>query len=133
MTTLSIAFPGGVAVDAILGEHVVHTDQPRPVGADTAVSPFDLFLASMATCMGFYALRFCQERSIPTEGMGLTLEAIRDAERTRVATLRVALTVPPAFPENYLTAVRRAIDTCAVKRAVLEPPEFDIAVVRSGT
>src|ERR1035438_8052938 len=53
--------------------HRVRTDQPRPHGEDSAPAPFDLFLASIATCMGFYALRFCQERGIATEGLGLSL------------------------------------------------------------
>ncbi len=76
---VAVSFPGGVAVDARMGSHVVRTDQPAPWGEDGAPAPFDLFLASIATCMGFYALRFCQEREIATEGLGLSLETVRDA------------------------------------------------------
>jgi hypothetical protein len=77
---MNISFPGGVGVDATLGRHTIHTDQPPPIGADEAMSPFDLFLASIGTCMGFYALRFCQERSIPTAGLALTVDPIRDEQ-----------------------------------------------------
>lgn len=93
------------------------------------MSPFDLFLASIATCMGFYALRFCQERDIPTAGLGLSVQPVRDAENKRVATVRVQLTLPAELPELYRGAILRAVDHCAVKRHVLEPPAFEIEVL----
>ena len=125
--TISISFPGGVAVDATLNGHTIHTDQPAPLGNDSGSSPFDLFLASIATCMGFYALRFCQERGIPTEGLGLTLEPIRDGKR--LATLKTELRLPEAFPEKYNDAIRRAVDLCAVKRVLLEPPAYELSLI----
>jgi ribosomal protein S12 methylthiotransferase accessory factor len=125
---IAVSFPGGVAVDAHVGGHVVHTDQPAPHGGGTASAPFDLFLASIATCMGFYALRFCQERGIATEGLGLSLETVRDVEKKRLATIKVALTLPPGFPEKYMAAIQRAVDQCAVKKHMVEPPAFELTV-----
>ncbi|HSB63939.1 MAG TPA: osmotically inducible protein OsmC, partial [Thermoanaerobaculia bacterium] len=75
---VAVSFPGGVAVEADVKGHRVRTDQSRPYGDDSAAAPFDLFIASIATCMGFYALRFCQERGIATEGLGLSVETVRD-------------------------------------------------------
>ena len=125
---IAVSFPGGVAVNAKVGGHVVRTDQPAPHGGGTTASPFDLFLASIATCMGFYALRFCQEREIATEGLGLSLETVRDEAKKRVATIRVALTLPSGFPEKYGDAIRRAVDQCAVKKHMVEPPAFELSV-----
>ena len=125
---VSVSFPGGVAVDAALKGHRVRTDQPRPIGEDSAPSPFDLFVASLATCMGFYALRFCQERDIPAEGLGLSVETVRDEERKRVATVRASLTLPRGFPDKYRQAIVRAVDQCAVKKALIEPPAFELSV-----
>lgn len=125
---MNVSFPGGVAVEARFRDHTVLTDQPDPVGTNTAMSPFDLFLASIATCMGFYALRFCQERDIPTEGLDLSLNPIRDAERKRIGKIQVELKTPAGFPEKYRAALLRAVDLCAVKRHVLEPPEFEITL-----
>ena len=125
---IAVSFPGGVAVEAALKGHTVRTDQPAPLGADSAPSPFDLFLASIATCMGYYALRFCQERGIATDGLGLSLETVRDEERKRLATIKVALAVPSAFPERYREAIRRAVDQCAVNKHMVEPPTFELTV-----
>ena len=129
MSTMTVSFPGGVAVDATYAGHTVHTDQPRAAGGGaTAMSPFDLFLASIATCMGFYALRFCQERDLSTEGLGLTLEPLREGDGKRMTALRIAVELPPAFPEKYRSAIERAIDHCAVKSQLLNPPRFELSL-----
>lgn len=127
---MKVSFQGGLVVSATAKGHTVRTDQPVSAGGtDTALSPFDLFLASLATCGGLYALRFCQEREIPTDGLGLTLETIRDPEGKRIATIRMELQTPPGFPEKYRQAIVRAVDHCAVKRHIVEPPSFEIEIV----
>lgn len=125
---IDVSFPGGVAVDATVRNHVIHTDQPAPTGADSGPSPFDLFLASIATCMGFYALRFCQERSLSTEGLGLSLEPLREDRGGPVTTIDVHLQLPENFPDKYVEALKRAVDHCAVKRHMMTPPEFSTTV-----
>ena len=125
--SMTISFPHGVAVDATLDGHTVHTDQPPPLGFGEAMSPFDLFFASIGTCMGFYALRFCQERNIPTEGLRVELD------REGVAKIVASIQLPADFPEKYKEAIRRAVDHCAVKRALQNPPAFEIDIVPSAT
>jgi ribosomal protein S12 methylthiotransferase accessory factor len=128
MSSFEVTFPGGLRVDVSAHGHTIQTDQPAPFGSDTAMAPFDVFLASLAACAGFYALRFCQERSLSTEGLGVTLAALRAPEGKRVETIRIELRTPAGFPEKYHQAIVRAIDHCAVKRAIMEPPKFEIEV-----
>jgi putative redox protein len=97
-------------------------------GENSAPSPFKLFLASLGTCAGFYALRFCRERKISAEGLGLTLQPERDPETRRLSKVMIYLTLPADFPERYRRAIIRAIDQCTVKKAILDPPEFVVAV-----
>lgn len=124
---MNITFPGGVKVDAGFHGFTVQTDQPKGHGGDgTAPAPFDVFLASIGTCAGFYVLRFCQQRGLATEGLGLTLETIKDPEAGRVATIRLDIRLPDGFPEKYRDAVIRAADQCAVKRHIVEAPRFEV-------
>ena len=129
MDSVKVSFPGGVAVDATWKGHTIRTDQPREAGgADAAMSPFDLFFASIATCMGFYALRFCQQRDLPTDGLGLTLAPVREESSKHVSLVRIELELPAGFPEKYHEAIERAVDQCAVKKHIVEPPRFEINV-----
>jgi putative redox protein len=123
---MEIGFPGGAAVEARYRGFTIATDQPEPIGGNRAPSPFDLFLASLGTCAGFYALRFCQERHIDTAGMRLTLEAARDPESKRLASVVIEITLPPGFPKKYREALVRAAHQCAVQRVLEAPPEFQV-------
>ncbi len=124
---MEITFPGGVAVEARYENFVIRSDQPEENGGDnSAPSPFDLFLASLGNCAGFFALRFCQQRQIDTTGLKLTLESERDIERHRLATVRIRIDLPEHFPEKYRAAIVKATDQCSVKRAILDPPAFEV-------
>lgn len=129
MIEFNVSFPGGVGVDATFRGHTVHTDQPQPHGQDTALSPFDLFMASIATCAGYYALRFCQERNISTDGLGVRMLAEKHTgEKKGIARFDIQLTMPPGFPEKYHDAIVRAVDQCTVKRHLIDPPAIDIRI-----
>lgn len=125
---MNIRFPGGLAVEAALDGLAVRTDQPEAAGGGgSAPSPFDLFLASIGTCAGYYALRFCQTRGLPTEGMTLKLTAQKDPAVKRVTRVAIEIDLPPDFPPRYRDAIVRATDQCSVKRHLLDPPEIEVA------
>ncbi len=129
---MNVSFPGGKRVNAQFGDFVVETDQSRENGGDeTFPEPFDLFLASLATCAGIYVLGFCQKREIPTEGIRLTQSWDRDEKTKRVTELRISIEVPPEFPEKYHGALERVASKCTVKRTIEDPPEFQVETVVS--
>lgn len=133
LSVMEIRFPGGLEVEALAGAFSIRTDQPvSEGGAGSAPSPFDLFLASIGTCAGIYALRFCQQRNLDTEGLSLALTAEKGEDARRVARVRIEIRLPSAFPARYRDAILRAVDQCKVKRHILEPPEFAVTAVASG-
>src|SRR5262245_50522970 len=128
---MEIRFPGGLEVEAIHGGFKIATDQPFVHGGGgSAPTPFDLFLASIGTCADLYALRFCDQRNLDSEGLALELKAVHDPDGKRLAEIRIEITLPPAFPEKYREAILRAVDQCKVKRHILEPPKFEVTMVR---
>ena len=127
---MEIRFPGGVVVEAVHAGMTMRTDQPEKVGGTgTAPAPFDLFLASIGTCAGFYALRFCQERNIPTDDLGMTMDWERSPESKLITRIRIGLKLPEGFPEKYRAAILRATDQCAVKKHLVEPPKIEVETV----
>jgi putative redox protein len=127
---MKITFPGGLAVNAAFKDFTVTTDQgAEHGGGGTAPEPFDLFLVSLGTCSGLYALRFCQQRGIATQGLGLNLTTEKDPEWKRLALIRLEIELPDGFPEKYREALIRSVDQCAVKRHILAPPRFEVETV----
>lgn len=126
---IQVRFPGGKHVDATFDGFSVRTDQsPAHGGEGSAPEPFDLFLASLATCAGAYALGFCQARGLSTEGLSLIQRDRREADG-RLVSVELELTLPPEFPEKYRAAIQRTVEGCKVKKALLAPPELRVTVV----
>ncbi len=125
--SIKVSFPGGKRVDAKIGEFDIQTDQSIKSGGEaSAPEPFDLFLASIATCAGIYALGFCQSRDISSEGMSLSMEYERDDQKKLITRMILHLDLPADFPEKYRPGVIRAMEQCAVKKHILDAPEFVI-------
>jgi ribosomal protein S12 methylthiotransferase accessory factor len=125
--TIRVTFPGGKRVDADLGSRVITTDQSlENGGGGTAPEPFELFLASLATCAGVYVLGFCQARGIKTDGIELIQHHHIDETTRRLERVELEILLPPDFPEKYRVAVERAAAGCRVKKALSSPPELQI-------
>ncbi len=129
MEDIEVTFPGGKRVDAQVGPYVVRTDQPVEAGgAGSAVAPFDLFLASLATCAGIYVLGFCQARSLSVEGIRLRQHVDIDPASHLPSRIRLELSLPPSFPDKYRTAIAHAAAGCKVKKTIAAAPVIEVAL-----
>jgi len=124
---IDVSFPGGKRVDARLFGRTIATDQPVELGgAGEAPAPFDLFLASIATCAGIYALGFCQSRGLTTEGLALKQTHEVDPETHLPVRVAIHVTFPRDFPEKYRPALLRAVGGCKVKKTISSGLSFDV-------
>jgi ribosomal protein S12 methylthiotransferase accessory factor len=122
-----VTLPGGRRVDAQVGPHVVRTDQATEMGGEgSAPTPFELFLASMATCAGIFVQGFCAKRDIPTEGIRIVERTENDPQTGVLRRVEIEVQLPAGFPEKYRDAVLRAVDLCSVKRAIQAQPTLEV-------
>ncbi len=127
---MNIYFPGGKRVYADYGGFTIETDQPaRGGGADSAPAPFDLFLASIGTCAGIFALGFMQQRGIDPKGSKLTMRPQFDPEVGLITNIDLELELPAGFPEKYQAAIVNAMNLCSVKKHLHQPPAFNVTTV----
>lgn len=124
---MKVIFPGGMRVDVEYKGFIIKTDQPVYQGGEGSYpAPFDLFLASIATCSGIYVLSFCQNRGIPLNDSALVMRTKRNPDTKMIDKIIIEIQLPPEFPDKYKKAVIKAVDTCAVKAHILKAPEFEI-------
>jgi len=124
---LKVVFGDKYRIDVEYKGYVIKTDQPVRDGGDaTAPSPFDLFLASLAACAGFYAVAFCRERGIPTDGLGVTMTTERGEASKMIDKVTITVDLPAGFPEKYRFALVKAVDHCTVKAHILRAPRFEV-------
>jgi ribosomal protein S12 methylthiotransferase accessory factor len=125
--SLAVSFPGGKKVDVDLDDLKIQTDQSPEHGGDgSAPEPFTLFLASLASCAGIFALGFCQSRELPTAGLAINMDWESDDKSPFAAKVIFRVTLPPEFPEKYRPSIIRSIEKCKVKHYIHNPPEFSI-------
>ena len=126
---IEVFFEGKKGVNAKVRNHIVKTDQPvNGGGDDNAVTPFELFLASLATCAGIYVKGFCDQRGIATEGISIVQKHEFDAKGMATRIL-LEIRVPKQFPEKYVESLIAVAGLCKVKQHFAAPPAIIVTSV----
>ena len=121
MSYMKVEFPEGLKVNARTSRHLIKTDQG---GQDP--TPFELFLGSLATCAGIFALGFCKNKGIPTEGLDISMDLEMDRQTGMIKKVIYDVKLPEGFPEKYEKALINSIELCSVKKHMMTPPEFEV-------
>lgn len=126
----------GVTVRHVDGEqyavrvrgHQVLVDQPvSGGGADSAPTPVELFVASLASCVAFYAGRYLTRHGLPRDGLAVSARYVMATDRpARVGTIRIELTVPAGLPPGRRAALRAVAAHCTVHNSLVEPPQVAV-------
>lgn len=126
-----VYFEGGKKVNAVIHGFTIKTDQPiRGGGENTAPAPFSLFLASLATCAGYYVKVFCDQRNIPAEDITLSMNYEVNPDTHLINRFMIDIRVPQDFPEKYDAAVINSAAVCTVKRHLNPEIQHIITVSR---
>jgi len=127
MANMEITLDGGKVVTAHINGKTIKTDQSlKNGGGGTAPEPFELFLASIGTCAGIYIKSFCDQRSIPAEGIKIIQSVVFDLEKRVPSRIKLDIKLPADFPEKYKAAVINAAELCLVKKTINSVPEFQV-------
>ncbi|WP_432137008.1 MULTISPECIES: OsmC family protein [unclassified Streptomyces] len=110
--------------------HRFQVDQPVDAGGtDTAPTPTELFAASLATCVAFYAGRYLDRHGLPRAGLRVRTEFTMAADRpARVTALRIVVVPPPELPERRREALLAVASHCTVHNTLRQPPAVEIAL-----
>ncbi len=131
MREMKITLGDNQKVDAHYKGFLIRTDQPQGAGGDgTEPSPFDLFLASIGTCAGFYVKSFCRQRNIPEENIELIQRMHMDNQSRMITKVEIEIILPDDFPPQYKLPLIKAAEACSVKKHIANAPEF---VVNTGS
>ena len=130
---LKVTLEGGKRVATQVGTHRIVTDQSvKHGGEDSAPAPFDLFLASIATCVGFYIQSYCESKSIDTAGIEISLRTVRDPKTKQVTSFVTTIRVPPELPQKLYPTLKKVAEQCAVKKTIKAHPEFVVETVSAA-
>jgi len=111
-------------------DHQTSVDQPADSGGgDTAPTPTELFVGSLAACVAFSAGRYLSRHGLGRDGLEVraTFEMATDRP-ARVARVRITVRPPAGFPPQRIPALTSVASHCTVHNSITEAPKVTITV-----
>ncbi|HEU5036403.1 MAG TPA: OsmC family protein [Nocardioides sp.] len=125
LQTVHVDHLGEDRFDIVVRGHHVVVDQPADLGgADEGPTPTELFVASLASCVAFYARRYLRRHDLPQEGLRVDADYDLTGGPARVASLRIRLEVPEGVPEQRRAALLGFASHCTVHNTLTHEPEI---------
>jgi uncharacterized OsmC-like protein len=128
--TVSVTHRGGDKFEITVRDHTITVDQPEAMGGeDSAPTPTELFVASLASCVAFYARRYLSRHDLPLEGLRIETSYEMGTKPSRVSRFDVKVILPAGFPEDRQKALYAMVNACTVHSTLHHEPEVSIELV----
>jgi putative redox protein len=127
-TVVEVAFVAGESYEALVRGHRIAVDQPAGSGGnDSAPTPVELFVASLATCVAFYAGGYLTRHRYGRDGLTVTASfAMASDHPARVSDIRVTIGVPACVSARHRAALRAVARHCTVHNTLISEPSIMI-------
>ena len=128
---LQVRYESGESYEVTVRGHRVLVDQPAEAGGqDAAPTPTELFVASLATCIAYYAGRYLTRHGASRHGLTVSVGYQMATDRpARVRNIRLTVGVPADLPPERWPALRAVITRCTVHNSLTTPPSVSIDLV----
>ncbi|MEO8476041.1 MAG: OsmC family protein [Actinomycetota bacterium] len=129
MAAIEVRHRDGDRFTVSIRGHELTVDQPvAHGGTDAGPTPTELFVAGLASCVGFYAGRFLQRHGIEAEGLAVECSWTMAEDRpARVGAIDVVVRLPDGFPEEQRDRLMAVVEHCTVHNSLVRVPEVRIA------
>mgnify|MGYP003447230871 FL=1 len=129
MSTTTVKYLDGDRFAIGIRGHTVTVDQPLADGGeDSAPTPTELLVASLAPCVAFYARRYLAPHRLPTTGLSVTADHTMRTRPARVADVRVDIQFPDGVPTERHDALLAVASHCTVHNTLTDHPTVTIAL-----
>jgi len=110
-------------------QHTIVSDQPPENGGhDEGMTPPELLLASLGSCVGFYAAQYLRKHKLATEGTRVRVTADKLKDPARIDNFRVEIETPAALTEQHRSGVEDAAHHCLIHNTLLNRPNIVVEI-----
>ncbi|MFM8551532.1 MAG: OsmC family protein [Nitrospiraceae bacterium] len=128
--SLTVTFKGGTKFDIVSGKHQVITDQPTDDGGtDEGMSPVELFIGSLAGCVGYFVARYCARHGIPSDGFTIETDWSMAEQPHRVGSVDMRLHLPATLTQPQQERLLKVAHGCTVHQSLAVPPTVSIVLL----
>jgi putative redox protein len=126
---LTVSLIENVKFEAECRGHKLIADQPtEDGGSDAGMSPLELFIASLGTCVGYYACVFCQRRKIATSGLKIKLDWEMADDPHRVGGIGVSISLPAKLADREKQGLMRTVKGCTIHNTLTHMPNIKVTL-----
>ena len=132
-TTVRVVHVEGDRFELAVRHHRLHTDQAiEDGGGDTAPTPVELFISSLAACAAVYARGYLVRHDLPTDGLCVEADFSMASRPTRVGTISIRIEVPIGVPADKWGAMLAVARHCTIHNTLEVPPTVTIDLVSAA-
>ena len=125
--SLQVQHRGGTRYDITSGPHTVVTDQPmEDGGSDAGMSPVDLFVGSLASCVAYFVGRYCARHQISCDGFTVEADWTMVEQPHRVGAIALRIRLPENLNPSERERLLRVAHGCTVHQSLVVPAQVDI-------
>ena len=127
---MKVAYRGGKKFLVACRGQQLTVDQPaNKEGTDAGMTPPELFIASIATCMGVYVVNYCKNANINANDMTLSISWEQANDPARVSSITVDIDMPKISTHERDNAIVKVAEHCLVHNSITAPPQITINLV----
>ena len=128
---ITLQHKGGARFIAEARKHRLVIDQPAEDGAtDNGMSPAELLLVSLGSCVGQFVAQYLSLRGLSSEGLVVRVAADRSTRPMRLNGFRVEV-VAPALNERQLSALQKTFAAAGLVHGAISR-ENDIRITAAS-
>jgi uncharacterized OsmC-like protein len=126
---MKIDFKGNRKFSIQAGDHEIWTDLPEAKGGENvAVTPSELFVASIGSCVSLFILRYLQTAGLDPEGLSVDVDWDFSEDRKSIGRIDISVKTPNAVLGARKKAVIAAGKRCTLHNTLHSDPEISINV-----
>lgn len=134
MTDILVKHEEGDGFRITVRGHEFVVDQPLDEGGgDEGPSPVEVFVASLASCVAYYAGSYLRRHDLSVEGLAVECDyTFAEGRPARVGGISLRVIVPEGFPERRRQGLLAVAEHCTVHNSIRRAPEVEITVRASA-
>ncbi|MGA7159021.1 MAG: OsmC family protein [Acidobacteriaceae bacterium] len=126
---VKVTHPGKTRFRIEARQHVIESDQPLDNGGDDlAMTPPELFLASLGSCAAFYAAQYLSSRKLAESGLEVSVTSEKLRDPARLGNFVVKVKSPVGLTPEQAVAMERSVHRCLIHQTMMSAPAMTIEI-----
>lgn len=123
---VNVSYQGHLQFQASARGHEILGDQPLDNGGDNlGMTPPEWFLASLGSCVGFYAVKYLQTRNLNAKGLNIDVSAAKITETpVRLDNFQIKVSLPISLDVYHQKALEATVKSCLIHNTLTHSPKI---------